>query len=163
MTRYLTMFGAALLCAGLAACGGPDLSSPEACAKSYQTAQMEAKNAEGEDRLAALKWECDCIEESLEWYADKSELEKRLKKQRALYAFVKSNMSELMKYELEVVGVSEQKEGDKVVGKLVELRVKRKDVSPKGDSGNEFEIKDKDTKATLLCTQIEGKWKIKRG
>lgn len=163
MTRTLTLFGTVLLCAGLAACGGPDLSSPEACAKSYQTAEMERKNADSDDRLAALKWECDCMEESLEWYADKSELEKRLKKQRALYSFVKSNLSDLKKYELEVIGVSEQKEGDKVVGKVVELRVKRKDVSPKGDSGTEFELKDKDTKASLLCTQIEGKWKIKRG
>jgi hypothetical protein len=163
MTRYLTMFGAALLCAGLAACGGPDLGTPESCAKSYETARLERKNLEADDRLAALKWECDCIEESLPWYADKSEMEKRLKKQRALYDFVKSNLSDLKKYELEVVGVSEQKEGDKVTGKIVELRIKRKDVSPKGDSGNEFEIKDKDSKSSIYCTQIEGKWKIKRG
>jgi len=158
--RTLTL-AAALLCSALAACGGPDLGTPESCAKSYQTAMHEQRLADQVARLDSMKWEIDCDEAQLPWFADKSAREKEIKKDRALYDFIIANKSALTKYVIEVVGVNDQKEGDKVVGKLVELRIKGKDIKPKNEDGTEFELKDEDKKRSFLCTQIEGKWKIK--
>lgn len=159
--KRLTMIPAALLCASLAACG-PDLSSPEACVKSYQAAVLDQQNADGDEMLARWKWEVDCEEAALAWRADKTEAEKQLKKDRARYDFVRANLSTLRAYEIEIVGVSDQKDGDSVVGKKVEVRTKRKDIKSKGDTGTEFELKDADSSPTAwICTQIEGKWKIK--
>ncbi len=153
-TRMLPV-AAALLCAVLSSCG-PDLGSPEACAKSYQAAVLDQQVADGDDELLRWKWRLDCMEAGLAWLADKADEEKQLKKERARYDFVRSNLSTMKKYEMEIVRVTEVKDG-----KRVELRIKRKNMAPKGDSETEFELKDEDRKVSHICTQIEGKWKIK--
>jgi hypothetical protein len=148
-----SLLGTAL---GLAGCG-PDLGTPEAAARAIAEKELENLPQELEQHIERMKWNLDCQEKEMEWWADRGAVRNRIEDQRAELEFFEDNVGEIKdKAAFDVVDINKGP-GDKGKVVTVSLWVYQPEELAKGS--RMFYLKPDQDERQYHLVEKDGKWK----
>lgn len=154
----LALAAAALIAGGLglAGCGG-DMDTPEAAARTMVQKDLETLPDDLERRIEQLKWELECDEKEMEWWADKGTLRNKIENRRAMIEFMDDNLDKAIDdVSFDVVDI-QKGPGDK--GKQVTVNVWVYEPAEVAEGSKIFYLKpDKDQKRYHLV-EVDKEWK----
>ena len=157
MTNKMIAVLALLLTVGVLGCGPGPGSSPEETARNWAEVNIADIPLEYERDLHRKEWKLDCMEEELEWGADKGKIRKDIDVGRAELEFKRDNMDKILdNIEFDVVNV--QKKDDNNVH--VTIKTWRYDVKS-GKGPKDFYLQYEAREETLPLVNVDGDWKIK--
>ena len=157
MTNKMIVVLALLLTVGVLGCGPGPGSSPEETARNWAEMNIADIPIEYERKLLRGEWEVECMEEELEWWADKGKFRKNIDVARAELEFKRDNMDKIIdNIEVDVVNV--QKKDDNNVH--VTIKTWKYDVKS-GKGPKDFYLQYEAREETLRLVKDDDEWKIK--
>ncbi len=80
---------------GLAGCGG-GLGTPEEAANTMVKKDLESLPDEMERQMEQLRWQIECDEKEMEWWADRGTMKNRIDGQRAMLEYMDDNLDKVV-------------------------------------------------------------------